>query len=242
MNAKTVNANRNRNTAKIDSAKAAESLPPVVTIDGPAAAGKGTVARMLAEILQFHYLDSGKLYRAVAVETLSRGLRPDDENSVGALAAEMAAEKGELSRAGADLPEAGAAASILARIPAVRRALLPLQRRMRRPPGLVADGRDMGTVVFADAELKVFLTADLEIRAARRLQQLQKKGICATISSVLADLQQRDEQDRARAGSPLAAAADAVVADSSRRSAEVVAGELAERFAALRGIYYSHSH
>ena len=223
---------KNSPPPKAESAK----LPPVIAIDGPAAAGKGTVARQLADILGFHYLDSGMLYRAAAVEALARGIAPDDEARMGALAAELAAEE-SLSREGAARPEVGAAASILARIPAVRAALLPLQRRMRRFPGLVADGRDMGTVVFADAELKVFLTADLEIRARRRLAQLHEKGFCATIDSVLEDLRQRDRQDRARAGSPLTAAADAVNADSSRQSAAKVARDLAFKFAAVRGIY-----
>ena len=213
---------------------ASAAATPVVAIDGPAAAGKGTVARRLAEMLGFHYLDSGKIYRAVAVEAIARELSPDDEAAMGALAAQLAAE-GVLSRAGTERPEAGAAASRLAKIAAVRAALLPLQRRMRRPPGLVADGRDMGTVVFADAVLKVFLTAKLRVRAERRCEQLRQRGIYAKMSSVLTDLQQRDRQDRARAGSPLTAAADARVVDASLRSAESIARELAEQFAAARG-------
>lgn len=212
-------------------------LAPVVAIDGPAASGKGTVARLLAEILHFHYLDSGKIYRAAAVEALARGLSPDDESAMGEVAARLAAD-GISEDAETDRPEAGAAASRLAKLPAVRAALLPLQRQMRRPPGLVADGRDMGTVVFADAELKVFLSADIKIRAERRRRQLQEKGIHATIASVLTDLQQRDRQDRARAGSPLVAAADALAVDSSRRPAEEIALELAAKFAALRGVKF----
>ncbi|MGI9298047.1 MAG: (d)CMP kinase [Gammaproteobacteria bacterium] len=212
-------------------------LAPVIAIDGPAAAGKGTVARLLAEMLHFHYLDSGKIYRAAAVAALARGLSPDDETAMGELAARLAAD-GISSDAGTERPEAGAAASRLARIPAVRAALLPLQRRMRRPPGLVADGRDMGTVVFADAELKIFLTADLQIRAERRRRQLRQKGIRATMASVLDDLRQRDRQDRVRAGSPLVAAADARAADSSRRPAEEIARELAAQFTAARGVHF----
>lgn len=215
------------------------SAAPVIAIDGPAAAGKGTVARRLAEILQFHYLDSGKIYRAVAVEALARGLSPADEDAMGALAERLAAEDAPL-RPGLERPEAGAAASRLAKIPAVRAALLPLQRRRRRAPGLVADGRDMGTVVFPDAILKVFLTAKLRVRAERRRRQLAEKGMHATMSSVLTDLRQRDRQDRARAGSPLVAAADAFAADTSRRGADAVARELAARFAAARGADFTN--
>lgn len=218
-------------------------LAPVIAIDGPAASGKGTVARQLAALLKFHYLDSGRIYRAVGVEATARGLSPDDETAMGALATQLTADD-IFAAVGTELPAAGAAASRLAKIPAVRAALLPLQQQMRRLPGLVADGRDMGTVVFADADLKIFLTAELPIRAARRQQQLQQKGIRATIASVLIDLQQRDRQDRARAGSPLIAAADAREIDSSQRPAEIIARELAAQFvtqfAAGRGIHFQH--
>ena len=208
---------------------------PVIAIDGPAGAGKGTVARLLAERLGFHYLDSGKIYRAAAWAALSAGRPPDDENTAAAMARQLAEDSNaekllqaeELSR-----PEVGEAASRLAKMAGARRALLPLQRRMRRVPGLVADGRDMGSVVFPDAILKVFLTCELRIRARRRLLQLQEKGMHATMRAVLGDLSRRDLRDRSRAQSPLAAAADAVAADSSRKSAAQTVAELAALYTA----------
>ena len=208
---------------------------PVIAIDGPAGAGKGTVARLLAERLGFHYLDSGKIYRAAAWAALSAGRPPDDENIAAAMARQLAEDSNtekllqaeELSR-----PEVGEAASRLAKMAGARRALLPLQRRMRRVPGLVADGRDMGSVVFPDAILKVFLTCELRIRARRRLLQLREKGMHATMRAVLGDLSRRDLRDRSRVQSPLAAAADAVAADSSRKSAAQTVAELAALYTA----------
>lgn len=208
--------------------------PPVIAIDGPAAAGKGTIARRLAKKLGFHYLDSGKIYRAVAARALARQLSPDDEDAMTALASQITAdEAAEAARhPQTDNPQTGAVASRLAKIPAVRELLLPLQRAMLRPPGLVADGRDMGTVVFPDAVLKVFLTAELAVRAARRRLQLENRGIRVKISDILADLQQRDNRDRTRSDSPLVASEDALTVDSSRRAPDAVVCELAERFAA----------
>ena len=213
----------------------ADGAIPVIAIDGPAGAGKGTVARLLAERLGFHYLDSGKIYRAAAWAALSAGRPPDDENTAAAMARQLAEDSNaekllqaeELSR-----PEVGEAASRLAKMAGARRALLPLQRRMRRVPGLVADGRDMGSVVFPDAILKVFLTCELRIRARRRLLQLREKGMHATMRAVLGDLSRRDLRDRSRAQSPLAAAADAVAADSSRKSAAQTVAELAALYTA----------
>ena len=206
------------------------TAPPVIAIDGPAAAGKGTVARQLAATLDFHYLDSGKIYRAVAAEALARKLNPDDETAMATLAAEIAVNAPPT----ADMthPEISAAASRVARLSAVRMLLLPAQRRMRRLPGLVADGRDMGTVVFPDAVLKVFLTAEPSVRAERRRQELEKKGIRVKISAVLADMQQRDKQDEARPDSPLVAAADAIVVDSTRRDVRSIVRTLVKQFTA----------
>ncbi len=212
-------------------------LVPVIAIDGPAAAGKGAVARALAETLKFHYLDSGKIYRAAAAEALARKISPDDEDAVRRIAENLSPDN-IFSRPGLDLPETGAAASRLARLEAVREIFLPLQRGFRRFPGLVADGRDMGSAVFPDAALKVFLTADIGIRAERRRKQLQERGIHATIASVLADLQQRDKQDSTRAGSPLAVLPESLVMDSSRREIGCIAAELARRFADARPFFH----
>ena len=192
--------------------------PPVITIDGPAAAGKGTVAQLVAQQLGFYYLDSGKLYRAVAQRALAAALQPQDSAQaadIGACAAQWAAAWIQTAASGdwqqamrilqdGDLlrPEIGEAASYVAKIAAVRRALLAVQRTFCRPPGLVADGRDMGTVVFADAVMKVFLQAPLRVRAERRLAQLQEKQIYAKIEDVLAGLEQRDARDSGREGRP----------------------------------------
>ncbi len=208
-------------------------LAPVIAVDGPAAAGKGAVSRALAQHLGFYYLDSGKIYRAAALAALARGAAADDADSAVRAAAEVATMPPDdiCSQPALDLPETGAFASRLAAVAAVRAALLPLQRRFRRFPGLVADGRDMGSAVFPDAVLKVFLTADAEIRAARRLKQLQEKKIHATMASVLADIKQRDEQDMARAESPLAVLPDAVAVDSSHLAVSGIVLKLAAVFA-----------
>lgn len=202
------------------------TVAPVIAIDGPAAAGKGTLAQQLAADLNFHYLDSGKIYRAVALQALARNLPPDDPQAMQKLA--QALTGGELAATGHEHPKVGEAASQLAQHMPVREALLPLQRDMRRLPGLVADGRDMATVVFPDAVLKVFLTADAEVRAARRQRQLAEKGINATISAVLAELSRRDERDSVRIGLP--PVAETVIVDSTRHSAHHLASELAALF------------
>ena len=197
-------------------------LPPVISVDGPAASGKGTVAQQVAESLGFHYLDSGKLYRAAALAGKRRNVCPDDHaGMVETLQALMTAEA--LLPLLADeealiAPDIGQRASRVAANADLRRLLLPLQRAMRRPPGLVADGRDMGTVVFPDAALCVFLTASLEVRAARRHEQLQMRGICAKMADVCADIAQRDRQDETRAAAPLKPPAGAVVIDSTHQS------------------------
>ena len=203
-------------------------LVPVVAIDGPAASGKGTVAKMLAETLGFHYLDSGLLYRTVAAEALSRELPPDDAEKMGALARELA-QSGKSSTHDTARPEVAAAASCVAALPTVRAALLPIQRGRRRMPGLVADGRDMGSVVFPDAVLKVFLTAEPRERARRRQKQLEEKGIHATITDVLADLRRRDERDSAREGAPMKAFPDCIVVDSSSQVASQIVESLVVR-------------
>lgn len=201
---------------------------PVICIDGPTASGKGTLAAALAARLGWHYLDSGALYRATALAARQAGVALDDEAALARLAAALPLrfEAGRVWLDGRDVSEAlrseqtGMDASALAPLPAVRAALLHLQRGMARLPGLVADGRDMGTVVFADAPLKVFLTASAETRAERRYKQLAAKGISANIARLRDDLQARDARDASRAAAPLKAAQDALALDNSCLSIE----------------------
>ena len=201
---------------------------PVICIDGPTASGKGTLAAALAARLGWHYLDSGALYRATALAARQAGVVLDDEAALARLAAALPLrfEAGRVWLDGRDVSEAlrseqtGMDASALAPLPAVRAALLHLQRGMARLPGLVADGRDMGTVVFAGAPLKVFLTASAETRAERRYKQLAAKGISANIARLRDDLQARDARDASRAAAPLKAAQDALALDNSCLSIE----------------------
>jgi cytidylate kinase len=195
---------------------------PVIAIDGPSASGKGTVASRVAEALAFHYLESGALYRLVALVS-SRADLGLDEDPLEKIASELdvtfTGEQVLLS--GEDVAEAlrseviGNRASDIARLPKVRAALLERQRGFRRSPGLVADGRDMGTVVFPGAVLKVFLTASVQVRAERRYKQLNDKGIRANLASLSRDLAARDERDANRAVAPLIPAPDAIRLDSS---------------------------
>jgi cytidylate kinase len=202
---------------------------PVIAIDGPSASGKGTIAKRVATELGFHYLESGALYRLVALIALRQGL--EDEPAIASAAAgmdvyfqgdEIFLEDQEVSFH-VHHEEVGKRASDVARMPSVRRALLERQRAFRQPPGLVADGRDMGTIVFADAALKIFLTASPEIRAQRRYKQLIEKGIAANLSALSRDLAERDARDASRAVAPLAPASDSQVLDSSGLSVEAVA-------------------
>lgn len=196
---------------------------PLIAIDGPTASGKGTVAQRVAQVLGWAYLDSGALYRLCALAALRAGVDLDDEAGLAVLAAALAVRfvDGRIELDGHDVTEAirdeavGNAASRIAVLPALRASLLGLQRSFRRPPGLVADGRDMGTVVFPDATLKVFLTATAESRAERRYKQLIEKGFSANLADLLRDLQQRDERDANRAVAPLRPAEGAVVIDST---------------------------
>jgi len=200
------------------------ALPTVIAIDGPAASGKGTLAVGVARALGFHYLDSGSLYRLVALRALQTGTPLDDDASLARLAAslDVSFANGSITLDGQDATDAiraepvSAAASQVAVHPAVRAALFDRQRGFRRPPGLVADGRDMGTVVFPDARLKVFVTASAEERAARRYKQLIAKGISVTMESLLRDIRERDARDAGRAAAPLKPAADAIVLDTTQ--------------------------
>ena len=196
---------------------------PVIAIDGPTASGKGTVALGVARALGWHTLDSGALYRVVAHEALARGLALDDAQALAALTLGLPLVYGDdgLALAGRPIGDeirreaVGTAASRIAVLTEVRASLLALQRAARRAPGLVADGRDMGTVVFPDADLKVFLTASAESRATRRHKQLIEKGFSANVVDLLQDLQVRDARDASREHAPLQAAEDAVVLDST---------------------------
>ncbi|MCC7325476.1 MAG: (d)CMP kinase [Burkholderiales bacterium] len=195
----------------------------MIAVDGPAASGKGTIAAAVARALGFHYLDSGALYRLVALKAARSGADVDDEAALARLAAALAVvfHDGTVALDGDDATAAirsesvSAAASRVAVHPAVRRALIERQRAFRRPPGLVADGRDMGTVVFPDARTKVFVTASAEQRARRRHKQLIAKGISITMDGLLRDIRERDARDAGRAAAPLEPAPDAVLLDTT---------------------------
>ena len=201
---------------------------PVIAIDGPSASGKGTIAQRVARELGFHYLESGALYRVVALISLRE--RMQDTGHLAGVAASMDIrfQDGHIFIQNQDVTEdvrseaVGNRASEVARMAAVRQALLGRQRLFRQPPGLVADGRDMGTVVFPDATLKVFLTASPDVRAERRYNQLKDKGINANLRALSRDLQERDARDANRAVAPLIPAPDAQVLDSSALSVEEV--------------------
>lgn len=203
---------------------------PVLTIDGPSGSGKGTIAALVAERLGWALLDSGALYRIVAAVALERGMNLEDADGLAAMAADLVIDfdEGRVIVDGADLTDvirteqvSQASSEVSAHFP-VRAAILDLQRSMRRPPGLVADGRDMGTVVFKDAELKIYLDASAEIRAQRRYNQLKNKGLDVNFRALLANLEDRDARDKARAVSPLVPAEDALIIDSTNLSIEEV--------------------
>ena len=201
---------------------------PVIAIDGPSASGKGTVAARVAERLGFHYLDSGSLYRLVALAARQARVDVEDEEALTGLARGMEVDfrGGCTWLSGRDVGEAlrseevGLAASRVAARPAVRTALLERQRGLRRPPGLVADGRDMGSIVCPDAALKVFLTADVAARAERRYKQLKEKGMYAKMADVVEELKQRDERDSNRPVAPLKHYPDAIFLDTTGISAD----------------------
>ena len=201
---------------------------PVITIDGPTASGKGTVAHKVADRLGFHLLDSGALYRLTALCALRRGTSLNDEHALAKVAEHLNIRFNgghiylgteEVSNA-IRLEDVGNTASKIAALPGVRQALYGLQLSFRQTPGLVADGRDMGTVIFPGAQLKVFLTASVEARAQRRYKQLIDKGFSANMDDLLADLQSRDARDTQRAVAPLMPAEGAHILDTSQMTAD----------------------
>jgi cytidylate kinase len=215
---------------------------PVITIDGPTASGKGTVAAIVAATLGFHLLDSGALYRLVALASLRHELGSADAEGLAKLvdALHITFRQGCAQLDGVDVSteiraeEVGNRASAIAVHPEVRRALIARQRAFRKLPGLVADGRDMGTVIFPDATLKVFLTASAEARAARRHKQLIQKGFSANMEDLLRDLRERDARDTGRKVAPLKPAADAKTLDTSGLSIDQAVDQIIGWFNEVR--------
>lgn len=199
---------------------------PVIAIDGPSASGKGTVAQLVAEKLGFHYLDSGALYRIVALAANKANIAWNQADALGELAKKLNIQfsqnkiylDGDCITEAVRSEEMSRGASEVAIHPPVRKALLDLQHSFRQMPGLVADGRDMGSVVFKDAVLKIFLTASVETRAERRYKQLISQDLTTNYAQILADLQLRDCRDSQRQSSPLLQTADALLLDTSKRT------------------------
>lgn len=214
---------------------------PVIAIDGPSASGKGTIAKRVAEALGFHYLESGALYRLIALLSLRENTLEEKRLAAHARTLDLAFRGERIILSNHDVTDdvrsedCGNQASEVARMPLVRQALLARQRAFRQPPGLVADGRDMGTVVFPDAALKVFLTASPELRAERRYKQLKEKGISANLRALSRDLQERDARDANRAVAPLVPAPDSRVLDSSGLPIEAVVERILKLYQAVGG-------
>ena len=211
---------------------------PVIAIDGPSASGKGTVAQRVAERLRFHYLDSGALYRLVAYTAIQSEVDLTDETELSGIARDLDVvfTGAKILLKGEDVADAIRAevcsngASKVAAYPQVRASLLDRQRAFRQIPGLVADGRDMGSVVFPDAVLKIFLTADAETRAQRRYKQLMEKGIDANISTLLQDIRDRDARDINRSAAPLQQGADAILLDTTSLNIAQAVDEVLRRY------------
>jgi cytidylate kinase len=212
---------------------------PIITIDGPGGSGKGTLCRLLAQQLGWHLLDSGAIYRVLALAAVHHQINPDDEDALQPLAAHLDVQFGSddqgqtrVTLEGENVThtirteEVGALASKVASLPRVREALLRRQRAFQQAPGLIADGRDMGTVVFPKAEVKIYLTAAAEERAKRRYLELKAKGHDVNIADLLSEIQARDDRDMNRAVAPLKPAADAYILDSTAKTIEQVLQEV----------------
>lgn len=218
------------------------STIPVITIDGPTASGKGTVAHRVADTLGFHVLDSGSLYRLTALSALRRGTDLADEHALAKVAEHLQCsfQGGHILLSQENVSDAiraeevGNTASRIAALPAVRHALTGLQLSFRKAPGLVADGRDMGSVIFPHAQLKVFLTASAEARAERRYKQLIDKGFSANMEDLLKDLRARDDRDTNRAIAPLVPAEGAHVLDTSNMNADEAVAQVLAWYAAAK--------
>ena len=217
---------------------------PVITIDGPTASGKGTVAHIVADLLGFHYLDSGALYRLTALSALRKDTPLTDEHALAKLAEHLPCHftGGEIFLANENVSDAiraeavGNAASKIATLPMVRHALLGLQLSFRRAPGLVADGRDMGSVIFPNATLKIFLLASPEARAQRRYKQLIEKGFSANMEDLCKDLLERDARDANRAIAPLKPAQGAYVLDTSHMGIDEAVAQVMAWYAAAKKV------
>ena len=227
---------------------AAATDVPVLTIDGPSGAGKGTVSRRVANALRWNLLDSGALYRLVGLAAYRRGVALDSPRDLARLVDDIEIEFSSSASGGevvtldgvdvaADIrtEDCGELASRVAVVPAVRTALVDKQHDFRRPPGLVADGRDMGTVIFPDAPLKIFLTASAEERARRRHKQLKQKGIDGTFCALYDDIRRRDRRDQERGVAPLAPAPDAMLLDTTSMSIDEVVETVTRLAAKLAG-------
>ncbi len=223
-----------------------ESIP-IVTIDGPAGSGKGTVSQLIATKLGWNLLDSGALYRLVGLAATIRGVALDDEAALSAVARDLDVSFNQSDKGGVEVvldgnvvtrdirtEEAGNTASKVAAVAGVRKALLERQREFQTEPGLVADGRDAGTVIFPMAKVKIFLTASAEIRAERRFNQLKEQGISANLRDLVRDIEERDARDTNRKDAPLVPATDAIIIDTSSMSIDDVVNTVME---AIKEVY-----